>query len=221
LIPPFDAKAERPEDVYSIQSIIPDTEWNSISLSALMSAQNDRDRRALLPYNRSNWINQHLHRIFSAKKPNKDSAKLLISISAMLAFHRVRGLVSEKEKLRERLSRIPSTLLDGLLSRFTETARGSTQIHSTPQTETCLLTYMFALCLRVDGFATDTTLIATDLNMSVIRINQLFRSLGCKIETLKPTDIQRLRLPETATQTKRAVLRAPVKFPDSRARRKR
>jgi len=69
---------------------------------------------------------------------------------------------------------------------------------STSATETKLLTYMFALCLKVDGFATDTTFVAHDLSRSVnecvrnssfstpfpliafmsTRVNTLFKSLG-------------------------------------------
>lgn len=33
--------------------------------------------------------------------------------------------------------------------------------------ETLLLTHMFALCLRIDDYATDTTLIANDLSQKV------------------------------------------------------
>lgn len=39
----------------------------------------------------------------------------------------------------------------------------------TPQMETMLLTHMFALCLRLDDYATDTTLIAKDLSMTVVK----------------------------------------------------
>lgn len=39
----------------------------------------------------------------------------------------------------------------------------------TPQMETMLLTHMFALCLRLDDYATDTTLIAKDLSMPVVK----------------------------------------------------
>jgi len=41
-----------------------------------------------------------------------------------------------------------------------------------------LLTHMFALCLRADEWATDTTVLARDLSMSVAKVNQLFKSLG-------------------------------------------
>ena len=39
----------------------------------------------------------------------------------------------------------------------------------TPQMETMLLTHMFALCLRLDDYATDSTLLAKDLSMSVAK----------------------------------------------------
>lgn len=44
--------------------------------------------------------------------------------------------------------------------------------------ETNLLTHMFALCLRVDEWATDTAILAGDLSMPVAKVNQLFKSLG-------------------------------------------
>lgn len=42
---------------------------------------------------------------------------------------------------------------------------GPFRLKVTSQTETMLMTYMLALCLRVDDFATDTELIAHDLGM--------------------------------------------------------
>ena len=35
-----------------------------------------------------------------------------------------------------------------------------------PQMETKLLTYMFALCLRIDDYATDYSVLAQDLRMA-------------------------------------------------------
>jgi len=147
LIPPFNADAERPDDVYPITHIITDAEWNSISVSAMLKAENDRDRTALLPYSRSAWIKQKVRDAFAGRKPSKTTLyfppsliscahganmsnsrrKLLFAISAIFAFYSARRNVSDKGKLQERLSRIPATLLDGLLSKFTDSARGSTK----------------------------------------------------------------------------------------------
>lgn len=98
---------------------------------------------------------------------------------------------------------------------------------------------MFALCLRVDDYATDTTLIANDLShkvatcvtllfqqnvlsdvCSVVRINTLFKSLGCKITKLITSDLKRLGLPDSAGETKRAVLNTPLEFPKPRVKRR-
>ena len=39
----------------------------------------------------------------------------------------------------------------------------------TSDNETTLLTHLFSLCLKIDDYATDTTLIAADLKMSPTR----------------------------------------------------
>lgn len=66
----------------------------------------------------------------------------------------------------------------------------------TQEMETNLLTHMFALCLRMDEWATDTAILARDLSMPVAKVDQLFKSLGmsvvrsstfCKINPLSPT----------------------------------
>ncbi|EPQ55866.1 RNA polymerase I associated factor, A49-like protein [Gloeophyllum trabeum ATCC 11539] len=221
LIPRYNGDAATPEDVYGLHDIIPELEWNALPISAFMAAQTQRDRVALLPYTRSTWVNQHLQLAFSAPKVNRSTLKILFYISSMLAFRNIAPKkMSDKQALQERLSRIPSVILDGLLSRFSETARDSDQLRSTPQTETSLLTHMFALCLRVDDYATDTTLVASDLSMQVAKVNALFKSLGCKIEKLSMTELKRLGLPDSAAATKRAVLKIPLEFPRPRAKRR-
>lgn len=220
LIPPFNASAERPDDVYPITNIITDSEWKSISISAILKAENDRDRVAHLPYNRSTWIKQKVQESFAGRKPRKTNLKLLFVISSMFAFYNARRNVSEREKLQERLGRIPTTLLDGLLSKFTDSARGSTKAHVTQELETTLLTHAFALCLRVDEWAADTAILAGDLSLPVAKVNQLFKSLGCKIEKLTKKELDRRRLPESEANTKRAHLTVPLEFPKARVKRR-
>ncbi|CCM05914.1 uncharacterized protein FIBRA_08152 [Fibroporia radiculosa] len=221
LIPPYNANASRPDDVYALQDIIPDAEMNALSLSALKSAKTDQERIALLPFSRSNWIKQHVHLLFSAPKLRKIDMKTVLYISIMFAFKTASRSVNDKETLQKRLAGVPPIVLDGLLARFTETTRDSSSVKITSQTETMLLTYMLTLCLHVDDFATDTDLIARDLSMAPTKVNQLFKALGCKIEKLDPKELKRLGLPDSAGESKRAVLRTPVQFPQPRAKRAR
>ena len=97
----------------------------------------------------------------------------------------------EKGKLHEAMPGVPSIIIDSLVSRFTEVVRDSTtclpnlsaRLHLlilinshtlTPATETNLLTHVFALCLKVDNFATDTTVLAHDLSMQVSKYAMLY-----------------------------------------------
>ncbi|RXW17477.1 hypothetical protein EST38_g8375 [Candolleomyces aberdarensis] len=91
---------------------------------------------------------------------------------------------------------------------------------STSATKTNLLTHMFALCLRLENFAADSETLAKDLSMSTTEINQLFKSLGCKISKLTDRERTRLGIAGNAAETKRAVLTAPVEFPKPRLKRK-
>ena len=131
------------------------------------------------------------HDVFACSN-GQHARKLLFYISSMLAFRITtsRGRI-DKPKLYEKLSRVPTVVVDGLVARFTETSRGSStsviypqrpmfppltglsffslidRSQVTTQTQTNLLTYLFALCLRVDRYSTDTSIIAADLSMSV------------------------------------------------------
>lgn len=110
-----------------------------------------------------------------------------IYASVMFAFRGIVGRnVPERTALLERLAPAPEVVVDGLLARFTETPRGSTKCvnyylydisaqvrlcraQMTSENETSLLTHLFSLCLKVDDYATNTTVIAADLKMSPMR----------------------------------------------------
>jgi DNA-directed RNA polymerase I subunit RPA49 len=127
LIPPYDPDAEVPGDVYPLHDIIPEAEWKALSVSAFTAAPSNNDRIALLPYSRSNWINQHLNILFAASVLNKKNLKILYYISTMLAFRNATSRKFERSTVEERLSGVPSIVIDGLFSRFTESSRGSTK----------------------------------------------------------------------------------------------
>lgn len=112
------------------------------------------------------------------------NSKILLYISSMLAFRQTFQRTLEKDKLYEKLWSVPSIVVDSLLSRFAEMARGSSRYFQyypafitiiylfcsyqpTSATKTSLLTHIFALCLKLDNYASDTKLIADDLSMPV------------------------------------------------------
>ena len=71
LIPRYNMAAEDPGEVYALHDIIPETEFKAIPTDAIIKAPSPTQRNRLLPYWRSTWVNQHLHQVCSAPKPNK------------------------------------------------------------------------------------------------------------------------------------------------------
>lgn len=71
LVPPYDADAKRPQDVYALHDIIPEAEYNALPINAFKAAKTPQDRYALLPFSRSDWVKLQLRLIYSAPKPNK------------------------------------------------------------------------------------------------------------------------------------------------------
>ncbi|PPQ98682.1 hypothetical protein CVT24_003309 [Panaeolus cyanescens] len=220
LIPPFSAEATDPADIYPLHSIIPEAEWKALSIAPFDAASDMKQKKAMLPYQRSSWVNEHLKNLDTSTSKNKKNIKILLYISALLAFRQAGFKPIDKEKLYERLSAVPSITVDSFLNRFAEQPRGQTSFQMTTATGTNLLTHIFALCLKVDGFATNTKVIAHDLSMPVTQVNDLFKSLGCKITKLSDKERAQLGLAASAAEDKRAVLTAPVEFPKPRLRKK-
>ncbi|KAI0651188.1 RNA polymerase I associated factor A49-like protein [Trametes meyenii] len=221
LIPPYNADALSPKDVYALHDIIPEAEFNALPISAFKTAKTDKDRIALLPFNRSDWLRLQLRLIYSAPKPNKTELKIVYYIATMMAFYKNSRNVGDKDALQQRLSGVPPLVIDGLITRFTEAERSTNKPKMTPQTETMLLAYMLALCLRIEDYAADTETIAHDLSMPPTKITGLFKSLGCIIKKLGPNELKERGLPDSSAETKRAVLKVPLEFPKNRVKRAR
>ena len=112
----------------------------------------------------------------------------MVYVSAMMAFYvSAHKLCNDHDALQQRLSGVPSNVIDGLLERFTDKLRGSAELvifrfvlgssltlarcrrRFSTENQIMLLTHMFALCLRVDNYATDTAILANDLKETVTR----------------------------------------------------
>jgi DNA-directed RNA polymerase I subunit RPA49 len=112
--------------------------------------------------------------------------KTLVYIVYLLAFRSLFRTLDSMEKIQQRMKGVPQIVIEGMLSRFAEATRGSStsvnlvflaivvidyerRAQKTSTTETKLMTYLFALCLHLDDFAVDTSVLAKDLSMTVAK----------------------------------------------------
>ncbi|KAG8739801.1 DNA-directed RNA polymerase I subunit rpa49 [Ceratobasidium sp. 428] len=215
LIPTPNTAATTPADAYPLSNIVPSSELESISIQPFISASTSQERRALLPFRHSTWLNHRLTQMFVANESiSKTKLKSLIYASILLAFRNTAGFTLSKANadpratLREKLdsTMVPDSVFDGLMERFTETARGGRPA-VTSQTETKLFTYFLALCLRIDSYSVLIGTLATDLKLTPAKLATYFKSLGCKIQG--------------TGDEKRAVLTVPLTFPKPKSPLKR
>jgi DNA-directed RNA polymerase I subunit RPA49 len=85
LIPQYDADALNPNDVYPLHNMIPKSEWKALSISAYLGADGNAARIALLPFKRSNWINDHMSLAFASPTPNKTN--MCVDVSFIITAH--------------------------------------------------------------------------------------------------------------------------------------
>ncbi|KAF5392112.1 hypothetical protein D9757_003204 [Collybiopsis confluens] len=206
LIPPFSSTATEPAKVYPLNEMIPDSELKALDIAPVQdSIKNNGSTAGILPWKFSKWINNHLKRIGQQEKNRKARKQ---------KFRPAQGL--DKNTVYEKMNNVPTIVVDGLLSRFTETTRGSSVHIFTSAMSTKLLAYLLALCLHVDDFTSDPKMLADDLSMSLTSIQSAYKNLGCKLKTLTEHQLSTRGLSDTLGHTKFAVLVAPVVFPKVR-----
>lgn len=255
-IPPFNKQATDPSQVYSLSSIVSSTELNSIPLEPIFNAPSLRAAYQLLPFSASRFIQSRLaivwHRLSQAKldKVERKRLRLLVYINCLMTIAPLRNL--SRDRISHKLScglcrTIPDSIVEGILTRFTETAQGAdglSQHQMTSFSNLKLLSYLAALCLIHDEFQTRLSGLAEDLYLPPTRLNTIFQSLGCRLIKLSNSEIEDLDGSEEkpmmtttttpaveekgddpkqplATQRTVAKLVVPLVFPSAKVRRRR
>lgn len=77
-----------------------------------------------------------------------------------------------------------------------------------------MLCWILAIALTLENFNMDAGSLTKDLSMKQTRVNELYKSLGCKVNELTATEkAQAGASNEEAKTMKRAILTVPLTFP--------
>jgi DNA-directed RNA polymerase I subunit RPA49 len=129
-VPPFSLEATDPADVYPLHGIIPEPEWKALTVSAFYEAGSAYERKQVLPFRGSDWVNTRVEATMEQTDKDKDrkrTLKILFYIATMMAFHRATNRKFKKEDLPTKLNNVPQAVIDSLLGRFTECTRDSAE----------------------------------------------------------------------------------------------
>ncbi|CAG8481748.1 8106_t:CDS:2 [Ambispora leptoticha] len=220
-IPPYNMQATEPANVYKLEDIVTINELNSTCLKRILDATTLEEALQALPYNSSKYITSHLSEYWKFKfdQQTQRQMQILIYISYLMNFSSHQKNIERRAVVASGLYNPPSVIIDNLYKRYTETVirKKNALQKMTPVLQNKLYCYMFVLCLMLDNYVLDPAILANDLCISKIKVTDLLKSLGCRVDKL--TKEERESGGFTAGQAKamrKAKLQAPPVFPEKK-----
>ncbi|KAJ3136996.1 histone methyltransferase set2 [Physocladia obscura] len=205
LIPPFNADAAVPANVYNISSIMSNSELDTISVDHILAMQYKEDlEEELNKVYSSGWV---FNKIFEAlqSKPEKRHLQKLVYILFMMKFKSLNEFAINRPHVMPRF--VDNQITASLIEKFTVPVyeNGKTRLAYPDRLKDKLNAYILCACLIMDGFRSDVGQLAKDLGVDTAKVSTCFRELGCKVETT--------RAAATRNVGSTAVLQTPLVFP--------
>lgn len=224
LLPPCFENATHPAEIYPIESIIPQKEWQLIRADPILEAAEGDERNALLPYN-SPYVAARLARhseLDAANTSDVNFVKTLYYLSFLLGFYQNRR-TKKKQMLAERLQFPPDMVVNGALSRFSNSYNPKSRdgrFVLDNGSELKLFAYIAALALRVDSYVLEILPLANELKIKPSKLQEILQAMGCNIKVASSAQAEALKLAKgVAANYKIATLTVPFKLPDGIKRR--
>ncbi|KAF9896210.1 DNA-directed RNA polymerase I subunit rpa49, partial [Lobosporangium transversale] len=216
-IPPYNLNATKVEEIYNFDDLITPAEYQLIPFKSILN--NPNQPITVLPFQGSSYVNDSLMALMSVSKKDRHKIRVLMYISYLMAFRTIPDKKLDDSDTVNRImgGEVPSLILENFYERFTEMPEDSKKRHTfTPKSKDKLLSWIFVLALTLENFNIDAAVMTRDLSLKQNRVNELWKSLGCKVNELTATQKAQLG-PNASTEEgknlKRAILTAPLTFP--------
>jgi len=184
-------------------------------VKAIAHAHDDRSRMSYLPWRKSKLIEDKLREIVKSKEEGRKSKmRYCYYLSALLLLYNLAPQIPKmtREELPDRLEDMSLVLKNGIIGRFTQPNGKSMAL--TDKGRTKLLAWICVLFLLLGNWSVDMAKVAEELRLSITKVSDMYKSLGCTVEVMRTEMRQKLGLSlAEAQRNKRAILKAPVVFP--------
>ncbi|KAG9441916.1 hypothetical protein H6P81_017770 [Aristolochia fimbriata] len=210
-IPPHDVTATSPENAYPLDNIIFEGEWNYLSdILELLQSTSAATLSSTFWEDKGypTFVCKRIHRLIQIQDED-EKWKLACIFSYISHLIKFRNLPIKLQKQwpdgkrnSEKFNEIPVICFKKFVNMFVDPE--STKLP--PEKADLMISYVLVLTLFVDGFDTETTDIAKDLQMIPVDLRPHYEKLGCKIKTVK--------------KSHRATLPVPLKLPEISLRRR-
>ncbi|KAL9971833.1 hypothetical protein ACROYT_G018044 [Oculina patagonica] len=204
-IPPFNINAETAADVYKLDDIITPLEYEALKRTSLeiTSANKEkinewRERKRFPEY-----VLQHLDGMSLNPSQRLHQSCCLLYLSYMMTLY---SLNFKDLRKTDPLPGIPEVIKERLLSTFSLEKGKARAVPKRLKDK--LVSYILVLALMIDEFTLDCMVIMKDLKMSLSRLSNHLRAVGCVIKSSKVPGKRKLE--DGSVPSKTAVLKVPL-----------
>jgi DNA-directed RNA polymerase I subunit RPA49 len=124
-VPPYDATATAPADIYNMDDIVSAEELNAVPIKDILKCTNLQELKELLPFTLSEFVNTRLLSIINSKgKIDRKQVRVLVYISYLMAYYQMRPVLANKrDEINTTLYNPPAAIVDRMLERYTTGGR--------------------------------------------------------------------------------------------------
>jgi len=185
-IPPYNADAERADEIYSFDDIITPEEMHDLSRLVKPWLKLDRQLYEELRDSKRypGYVLRHLESMVDSPKKDKRKLKMLLYLTYLMRFWFVRHFDNEEQVRNNIATECPSSILSRFYSLYLEKqedlATGSSRHVMSPRKKDLLASYILVVCLFLEKDMTlDPLAVTADLKVERSKVVEKLRNLGC------------------------------------------
>ncbi|KAJ2493145.1 DNA-directed RNA polymerase I subunit rpa49 [Coemansia sp. RSA 2050] len=223
-VPKYDPDAKTAAEIYDMEDVLSKSNAAFINASVLAKATDPEEHKKYVPV-RTEFVAKKIEQIIGQKKPDLALLRRAMYLAYLIRFVNIgRKAMQSREACVRTLCcspEIANVIFDKFADCVAGTANpdGSPVYTKTPASESRLMCHIFVLMLSLNNWLLFPAEVAADLGLPIRETNRYLESVGCKLEPIGSSDAA-TKGRKLAAGSKKAVLKAPIKFPKASLRGK-
>ncbi|KAJ2747921.1 DNA-directed RNA polymerase I subunit rpa49 [Coemansia sp. BCRC 34301] len=223
-VPKYDPEAKTPADIYDMEDVLSKANAAFINAAAVAKAADPEELKRLVPV-RTGFVTKKIEQIVGQKKPDLALLRRVMYLAYLIRFVSIGRKPLQSRETCVRIMACSPEIANVIFDKFADCVAGSANPDGspvyvkTPANESKLMCHIFVLMLSLNNWILFPAEIASDLGLDTRTTFRYLQSVGCKMEAIAGNDAAN-KGRRLAASNKKAVLKAPIKFPKASLRGK-
>lgn len=219
LVPKYDVNATTADAIYDMEDVLSKAHASHIDVTPFVKAIDPEEYMAKVPA-RSDFVQRKMEQILDQKKPDLQTLRRVLYLSYLIKFVTINPRLLRKHDACTKALCCTNEIAEVIFDKFAECVAGAVNPDGTPvytrttNTESKLMCYISVLMLSLNNWVLYPADMAADLGIPGKKAEKYLQGVGCKLEAADGSQLANKQRPRKKQMgVKKAVLKAPVKFP--------